>query len=180
MRVIISERQLRTIIESEDKRKLLSISVDLFNNKTDAIIENYKKKGYDGIKIIGDLEIVYPKVSLKRIKKILNEIVVVDGEFSIIADMWNSEFDFDLIDLGTLGNLRKVTGSLEVSGVILKTLDKLEEVGDDLWLFGTQIENFDIKPNVGGTLYIRDSSLIKLSDKEIRDKINVLGDIYRD
>jgi len=36
------------------------------------------------------------------------------------------------------------------------------------------------KPNVGGDMYIRDSSLIKLSDKEIRDKINVLGDIYRD
>jgi len=180
MKIIITEEQLRTIIESEDKRKLLSISVDLFNNKTDAIIENYKKKGYDGIKIIGDLELVYSGVSLRQIKKILNEVVVIDGHFNIIPDMWDTNYDFKPVELGTLGNLRKVTRSLEVSGVILKTLDKLEEVGDDLWLFGTQIENFDIKPNVGGTLYIRDSSLIKLSDKEIRDKINVLGNIYRD
>jgi hypothetical protein len=49
-----------------------------------------------------------------------------------------------------------------------------------LWLFGTKIENFDIKPNVVGDLYIKNSSLIELSDKEIRDKINVSGKIYRD
>jgi len=62
--------------------------------------------------------------------------------------------------------------------ILLK--EKNIEVGDDLLLFGTQIENFDIKPNVGGDMYIRDSSLIKLSDKEIRNKINVSGKIYRD
>jgi hypothetical protein len=63
---------------------------------------------------------------------------------------------------------------------LIQSKEKNIEVGDDLWLFGTQIENFDIKPNVGGDLYIKNSSLVELSDKEIKDKINVLGDIYRD
>jgi hypothetical protein len=53
---------------------------------------------------------------------------------------------------------------------LIQSKEKNIEIGDDLLLFGTQIENFDIKPNVGGDMYIRDSSLIKLSDKEIRNK----------
>jgi hypothetical protein len=35
------------------------------------------------------------------------------------------------------------------------------------------------KPNVGGDLYIKNSSLVELSDKEIKDKINVGGEIIR-
>lgn len=180
MRIIINESQLRQIIENESNENLLEVSIDDFLSAENLIIKQCKKQGYDGIKIIGNWEIVYPRVSLRQIKKILNEVVVVDGHFNIIPDMWDTNYDYKPVELGTLGNLRKVTGSLEVSGFILNTLDKLEEVGDDLWLFGTQIENFDIKPNVGGDMYIRDSSLIELSDKEIRDKINVSGKIYRD
>jgi hypothetical protein len=50
MKIIITEEQLRQIIESENKKKLLSIPIELFYNKMDGILNNYREKGFNGIK----------------------------------------------------------------------------------------------------------------------------------
>ena len=180
MKIIINERQLRQIIENESNERLLEVSIDDFLSAENVIIKQCKKQGYDGIKIIGNWEIVYPRVSLRQIKKILNEVVVVDGHFNIIPDMWDTNYDFKPVELGTLGKLKFVEGFLNLANSKIKSLGNLEKVGGYLDLQNTPIESLGNLKYVGGTLYIRDSSLIKLSDKEIRDKINVLGNIYRD
>ena len=55
MKIIINENQYRQIIESESNERLLEISVDEFLSAENVIIRQYKKRGYEGIKLFDDM-----------------------------------------------------------------------------------------------------------------------------
>ena len=46
MKIIINENQLKQIIESGNKRKLMSIPIKSFVDNADVILDNYYKKGF--------------------------------------------------------------------------------------------------------------------------------------
>jgi hypothetical protein len=169
MKVIISERQLRVIIESENKRKLFKVPVDFLINNTIPILNNYKKKGFDGIVVDGDLYTI--DLENDYVNDVLNNLVKVYGSLDIGGIIKPSSFDkleevTDWLymifnkDIKSLGSLKKVGGSLVLKGCNnLESFGDLEEVGDDL--------------NISMT------KLVKFSDEEIREKIKVGGKIKR-
>jgi hypothetical protein len=169
MKVIISEEQLRQIIESEDKRKLFKVPVDFLITKTDAILNNYKKKGFDGIIVDGtlygvDLEYGY-------IDEVLKNIVKIDGNLHVGISF----------TLSSLYELEKVMGNLYMtSNERIESLGQLKYVGGSLILRGCKrLESFGELEYVGGDLIIAETPLVKYSDEDIREKINVQGDIIR-
>jgi len=169
MKVIISEEQLRVIIESENKRKLFKVPVDFLMNNTIPILNNYKKKGFDGIVVDGDLYTI--DLENDYVNDVLNNLVKVYGSLDIGGRIKPSLFDkleevTDWLymifnkDIKSLGSLKKVGGSLVLKGCNnLESFGDLEEVGDDL--------------NISMT------KLVKFSDEEIRKKIKVGGKIKR-
>jgi len=169
MKVIISEEQLRVIIESENKRKLFKVPVDFLINNTIPILNNYKKKGFDGIVVDGDLYTI--DLETDYVNDLLNNLVKVYGSLDIGGIIKPSSFDkleevTDWLymifnkDIKSLGSLKKVGGSLVLKGCNnLESFGDLEEVGDDL--------------NISMT------KLVKFSDEEIREKIKVGGKIKR-
>ena len=169
MKVIISEEQLRLIIESENKRKLFRVPVDFLITNTDAILNNYKKKGFDGIIVDGtlygsDLEYGY-------INEVLKNIVRVDGSLNVGVSY----------TLSSLYELEEVTGNLYMtSNERIESLDKLKYVGGSLILTRCKrLESFGELKYVGGDLNIGLTPLAKLSDEKIRNQIEIKGEIYR-
>lgn len=153
MKIIITEEQLRQITESENKRKLLSIPAELFYDKRDAILDNYKKKGFDGIKLIGDF-------NFWDLDKLFEHIVEIDGNLDLsgtsIKSLGNLEFVSGYLDLDhceeleSLGNLKYVGESLVLRNTNITTLGNLEYVGHFLQLRKTLIEDLGKLEYVGG------------------------------
>ena len=167
MKIIITEEQLRQIVESENKKKLLSIPTELFYNKVDAILDNYKKKGFDGIKLVGDLDL--SKLDVDDIEKILNEVVIVTGNLDLrntdittLGKLESVEGDFILTytPIESLGNLKYVGGYLSLTETPITSLGNLEKVGDALYLGDTPITSLGELKSVGHDLDL-DSSKIK-------------------
>jgi len=131
MKVIISEEQLRLIIESESKDNLFSIPVGVLMDYTDSILDNYKnKKDYDGIRVEGSLHL--GKLPEDVINKILGEVVEVDG-FINLQDK----------DIESLGKLKRVTGSLVlIRCKKLESFGNLEYVGLNLVITDTPLSKF--------------------------------------
>jgi hypothetical protein len=127
MRIIISEEQYRYILENELTNKpidknLLEISVDEFLPIWSIFIKTYKKKkGYDGLKLYGDLTL--SQLDVEDIEKILNEVVIVTGYLSL-----------GVTSITSLGNLISVGDSLDLENTKIKRLGKLKYVGGDLYI----------------------------------------------
>jgi hypothetical protein len=172
MKIIINETQLRKIFESENKRKLLSIPVELFYDKRDAILDNYKKKGFDGIKLEGDLNIY--DLDVKDIERILNEVVIVTGNLDL----------FNITRIKSLGRLEKVGGKLDLFKTSIKSLKNLVSVGGSLDLTASSIEDLDKLKSVGGSLNLFNTPLGKklkesgMSEDEIKNKFGVNGMLF--
>lgn len=167
MKIIITEEQLRQITESENKRKLMSIPIELFYNKMEAILDNYKKKGFDGIKLVGDLDL--SKLDVDDIEKILNEVVIVTGNLDLrntdittLGKLESVGGDFNLTYtlIESLGNLKYVGGYLSLKETSITSLGNLEKVGTALYLEGTPITSLGELKSVGDDLDL-DSSKIK-------------------
>ena len=168
MKIIISERQLRQIIESKEERNLLEVDVEYLLNNTSLVMRTLKK-GVDGIVVGGDLYTI--DLENDYVNDLLNNLVKVYGSLDIGGRIKPSSFDkleevtdnlymiFNR-DIKSLGSLKKVGGSLVLKGCNnLESFGDLEEVGDDL--------------NISMT------KLVKFSDEEIREKIKVGGKIKR-
>jgi hypothetical protein len=119
MKVIISEEQLRILIESENK--IMNVPAVLFLDKTDVILDNYKKKGFDGIKILGGVN--YNKQD-KDFDRIFDNVVEVERYL-----------DLDYTKIKSLGNLKYVGGNLYLGYCKkLKSFGELKYVGGNLFI----------------------------------------------
>jgi hypothetical protein len=148
MKVIINEEQLRQIIESEGGNNLFTIPAHFLKSKLNAIVDNYKKKkDYDGLRVMGNLNL--EKLPSDVVQKILNELIEVDGYLYIRRR-----------DIESLGKLKRVKGSLGVTGC-------------------RKLESFGNLESVGGDLNIGLTPLAKLSDEKIKNQIEIKGEIYR-
>ena len=103
MKLIITEEQLRLIIENEGR--LFNVPVELlereggFEKVYNLYISNKESKGYNGIKMLGDF--VLNQKNDKGFYKLSNETVEVYGSFSA-TDNWGFY----------LPKLKRVTGDL--------------------------------------------------------------------
>jgi len=121
MKVIISEEQLRLIVESENERKLLNVPGNLFYDKWKVILDNYKKKGFDGIKVLGGLR---EDKEDKDLDIIFDNVVEVEGYL-----------DLNYTNIKSLGNLEYVGGNLYLAHCRkIKSLGNLKYVGGNLFI----------------------------------------------
>jgi hypothetical protein len=119
MKIIISEEQLRILIESENK--IMNVPAVLFLDKTDVILDNYKKKGFDGIKILGGVN--YNKQD-KDFDRIFDNVVEVERYL-----------DLNYTKIKSLGNLEYVGGNLYLGYCKkLKSFGELKYVGGNLFI----------------------------------------------
>jgi hypothetical protein len=177
MKIIINENQLKQIIESGNKRKLMSIPIKLFVDNADAILDNYYKKGFDDIKLIGDVGFYFVAFISMGFDKLFEHIIEVDGNLDLsgasIKSLGNLESVSGLLDLDhckeleSLGNLKYVGDYLALRNTNITTLSNLEYVGHYLLLRGTQIEDLGKLKYVGGDVSLMDViSLTSLGNLE--------------
>ena len=202
MKIIITEGQLKLITESESKKKLLNVPTDLFYSKWEPILNNYRKKGFDGIKLKGDVN--FYSVFYMDFDRIFEHIVEIDGSLdlrrSTVKSLGNlesvsGEVDLrnceELTDLGnlknvgeglalnntnitSLNNLEYVGNYLVVSETPIKDLSKLKYVGDYLKLNNTNIESLGDLEEVGGYIYAPDTQLVSLGKlKKVGEYLDV-------
>jgi hypothetical protein len=88
------------------------------------------------------------------------------------------------LDLGntqieSLGNLTSVGGYLSLRNTPIQSLDNLTSVGSHLDLYGSSIKSLGNLKSVGGNLYLNNTPMSKKhSEQEIRQMVNIEGDIY--
>ena len=154
MKIIITESQLKLIVENEDKgENLLDFTqfIDFNPNKWDEMFEHLnKKKGgrYDGYYIDGDVNLNNSDVTE------LKYLVKVEGEFIL----------GDLID--SLPMLEYVGGPLDLSKTPIKSLPMLSYVKLNLYLNDTPIESLPKLEHVGGSLDLYKSKIKSLPKLE--------------
>ena len=173
MKIIISETQLRQIIESEKKDRLLTIPAEDFADNWEGFINVYNKKNkYDGIELDGDLNIY--DLDVKDIERILNEVVIVTGNLDL----------FNITRIKSLGRLEKVGGKLDLFKTSIKSLKNLVSVGGSLVLTASSIEDLDKLKSVGGSLNLCNTPLGRelkdsgMSKDEIKNKFGVNGMLF--
>jgi hypothetical protein len=192
MRIIITEEQLRLIIESEDKMKLLTIPEDLLLKNTNAVLNNYKKKGFDGINVFGNLDLTNTNININVIERLLDNIVIIDGYLNLskipIESLGNLEsvggdLKLSYSKITSLGNLKSVGGGLSLYKSKIESLGNLKSVGGYLYLYNSKIENLGNLESVGGDLDLQHTPIGKrlkseMSKDEIKNKFGVIGDLY--
>jgi len=109
----------------------------------------------------------------------LRELILQTSATTIPFD----EVSDDLYLMGTpiqsLGNLQSVGGYLSLVWTPIQSLGNLQSVGGDLYLGETRIESLGNLQSVGGDLYLWGTPISKkYSEEEIRQMIQVGGDIY--
>jgi hypothetical protein len=174
MKIIINESQYRQIIESESNERLLEISVDEFLSAKNVIFRNYKKKGFDGIKLVGDVN--FYSVFYMDFDRIFEHIVEIDGNLdlrkSTIKSLGNLESvggELDLRyceELSDLGNLRYVGEGLALNNTNITSLNNLEYVGNYLVVSETPIKDLSKLKYVGGYLKLNNTNIESLGDLE--------------
>jgi hypothetical protein len=92
------------------------------------------------------------------------------------------DLDLSFTHTRTLGNLQSVGGELDLANTDIQYLWKLKSVGGPLILRNTSATGLaffgDLK-HVGGYLSLEDTPISQnYTEKEIRDVINVVGNIY--
>ena len=156
MKLIITEKQLRLIIESEQEGKLMHIPTEILQDKEsfDRVFNLYKdnkeKKNYIGIKVVGDID---------------------------LSGRYGMGFGSNMV--GFCEELIEVDGELRVVDNYIVSFPKLKRVDGDMKLSMTEVYELPELIYVGGDLYLINSPLSKTTtEEELRNKINVGGEIY--
>ncbi len=186
MKIKINEDQLRLIVENNDnKKRLLSVSPKLLLNMPDLVIQKVKDKGFDGLNVIGSLNLGF--FGIEKVKMILDNLVRVDGNLEVYSNIQTlgklefvgGTFTLRSLIIKTLGNLKHVGSFLDLGECgVLESLGDLEYVGSDLYLKHTKVSELGNLKYVGGALVIYFSPLNKMNHKDIRDKVEINGKIY--
>ena len=126
MRIIISERQLRTIIESENK--ISDKKLKMYKDTIDEV----------GLELAGHM-----------LSKGLWELIEMG-----LVEHYNEYLDLAGTPIKSLGNLKSVDGSVDLRNTSIETLSGLTSVENDLYLTNTPIKDLGKLKYVGGDLYL--------------------------
>jgi hypothetical protein len=153
--------------------------VDEFLPIWSIFIKTYKKKGYDGLKLYGDLGL--SELDVEDIEKILNEVVIVTGNLDLrntdittLGKLESVGGDFNLTYtlIESLGDLKKVGGYLSLKETPITSLGNLEKVGTALYLEGTPITSLGELKSVGHDLDLDFSKIKSLGNlKSVGDNL---------
>lgn len=155
MKLIITEEQLRMLIEYGIRDKVFNVpgesleDKDFFYRMYKLYRDNKESKNYVGIRVIGDFNL-----------------------FGVLGGKLSSE----LIDF--CDDLLQVDGDLKVVNNYMVSFPKLRRVQGNMTLSMTGVKSLPELIYVGGDLKIRVTPLgERTTEEELRDKINVEGDI---
>ena len=167
MRIIISENQLRTIIESENKiiDRKLKIYKDTIDELGLELAGHMLSKGLWEFIEMGLVEHYNEYLDLMGTQiKSLGNLKSVDGSM----DLRNTQIE-------DLGNLTWVANDLYLTNTPIKDLGKLKYVGGDLYLnFCDNLTDLGNLEEVGGYLYLRGTPISRTMSKyDIKKKIKV-------
>lgn len=163
MKLIITEEQLRLIIENEDGGKLFAVpsvflqteggitkALNLYNKLK-------KSKGFDGIKVIGKLD--YYEIDADDIDDLdtfTNEVVYIDGTLILAEENPDNNF----------GRLKVINGNLRGSEVDNISFPNLEYVTGDVSLEDSGIDELPKLKEVDGALFLQRTGIISLPELE--------------
>ena len=163
MKIVISESQYKRLIKAEEEPKILKIpSLKVFNDDWFLLQKFLEKKGNPLYSIKGDLDL--RRIPIKSL-----------GNLQSVG----RDLDLRFTPIKSLGNLQSVGGNLNLRGTPIKSLGNLQSVGGYLNLEDTPIESLGNLQSVGGNLYLGNTPISeKYSEQEIREMVNVDGEIY--
>ncbi len=158
MKLIITEEQLRLIIENENKGKLLSLPTEMIDSpeKVEKIMERYnedkERRNFMGFNLIGSFYIGdNPELYDNRpFRELMKEVVSVRGDLILNES-----------SVKELPKLRYVEGNLELIETMTEELPSLVEVGVDLNVNYTFIDELPLLEKVG-TLYLSNNSITSI------------------
>ena len=163
MKIVISESQYKRLIEAEEEQKVLRIpSLKFFNDNWFQLQEFLEKKGNPPYSIGGNLDLrKTPIESLGNLQSVGGDLDLRDTSIEFLENLTSVGGDLDLYNtpIKSLGNLTSVGGYLDLQVTYIESLGNLQSVGGDLYLYETPISE-------------------KYSEEEIRQMVNVEGDIY--
>jgi len=159
MKYLISERQYNLLIERDE---ILKIPFSAFGDDWNLLQRFLERRGNPPYELSGNVDL-----EGKNIKS-LGSLTSVGG----FLDLSESSIE-------SLGNLTYVDGHLSLYNSSIESLGSLTSVGGTLYLQGTPIKSLGNLTSVGGSLYLRNTPISKkYSREEIRQMVNVGGDIY--
>lgn len=198
MKLIITESQLRMIIENENKDDLFPIHIDMGEIQINKILRLYnkvKKSGnLKGIRIDGDLNFNNTEINdldtddYNNVLSFIEEIVLIDGDLVIPVND-NVEYHFNKLKKIN-GNLRSsdykesllfpqleiVKGSIDLQNSSITELPKLREVDGYLHLSKSEIISLPKLNRVGGSLGLRQTNIDDLPKLEsVGGKLVLMG-----
>ena len=158
MKLIITEEQLRLIIQNENKGRLLSLPVEMIDSpeKVEKIMERYnedkERRNFMGFNLIGSFNIGdYPELyDNLPFRELMKEVVSVRGDLILNES-----------SVSQLPKLRYVEGVLELEETMTNELPSLIEVGEDLNVNYTFIDELPLLEKVGW-LYLSDNSITSI------------------
>ena len=163
MKLIITEEQLRLIVENEGMGKLFTIPEDLLrmdSGITKALnLYNRTKevKGWDGIKIMGEFNLYDMDAdSVKDIINFVKEVVYINGMLAIPNG--DIGYDFDKLEI--------INGNLRTSNLDVVSFPSLEYIGGDVVLDNTEIIDLPKLKRVDGYLRLTKSGIRSLPELE--------------
>ena len=163
MKLIITEEQLRLIIEGESTGKLFNVpnaflqtiggvtkALNLYNKLKDV-------KGFDGIKVVGKLD--YYEIDADDnddLVNFTNEVVYINGTLILAEENPDNNF----------GNLKVIDGNLRGSEVDNISFPNLEYVTGEVSLEDSGIVELPKLKKVDGVLYLQRTGIHSLPELE--------------
>ena len=163
MKLIITEEQLRLIIENEGDGKLFNVpsaflqtiggvtkALNLYNKLKDV-------KGFDGIKVVGKLD--YYEIDADDIDDLVNftnEVVYINGTLILAEENPDNNF----------GKLKVIDGNLRGSEVDNISFPNLEYVSGEVSLEDSGIVELPKLKKVDGVLYLQRTGIHSLPELE--------------
>jgi hypothetical protein len=160
MKLIITEKQLKLIVESENKGRLMTIPGEMLTDKEsfdkfyNLYQDNKEKKNYIGIKVVGTLDLSGGRYGMKinsSVIKFCDELIEVDGYLRVVDNYAIS-----------LPKLKRVDGEIVLSMTEIRELPELEYVGDSMRSQYAKIKSLPMLKYVGNSFDLKNSSIESL------------------
>ena len=178
MKLIITEEQLRLIIESEGDGKLFNVPNAFLQTiggvtKTLNLYNKLKGvKGFDGIKVIGKLD--YYEIDADDnddLNNFTNEVVYIDGTLILAEENPDNNF----------GKLKVIDGNLRGSEVDNISFPNLEYVSGEVSLENSGISELPKLKKVDGSLYLQRTGMSSLPElKYVGLHLNLYNTMIKD